>query len=91
MGKKEPVLTTRQRKTLKRWLTLFGKDEIKPKDFTYFEMKRGWKIKTVWKDQQGVLSDFELQMPYAPLAKLENGKTYSVEDLLFGGEDEEDA
>lgn len=86
MEKIEPMLTTRQIKTIKRWLTLFGKDEIKPKDFTYFEMKRGWKLKTVWKDQQGVLSDFELQMPYAPLAKLENGRTYPIEDLLLGGE-----
>lgn len=81
------MLTKRQIKTIQRWLTLFGKDEIRPKEFVYFDMPRGWKLKTVWQDQQGFISDFELQMPYAPLVKLENGKTYTIEDLLFGGEE----
>lgn len=78
-------LTKRQAKTLRRWLTLFG--NTKPTRFRYFRMFRGFKLQVIWEDQQTIKSQFELQMPFAPIEELENGAIYSFDELC--GEEEE--
>lgn len=77
-------LTKRQAKTLRRWLTLFG--NTKPTRFRYFRMFRGFKLQVIWEDQQNTKSQFELQMPFAPIEELENGAIYSFDELCGGEE-----
>ena len=72
-------LTNRQAKTLRRWLTLFGK--TKPTRFRYFRMHRGFKLQVIWVNQQQIKSQFELQMPFAPIEELEDGAIYSFDEL----------
>ena len=77
-------LTNRQAKTLRRWLTLFG--NTKPTRFRYLRMFRGFKLQAIWQDQQQVKSQFELQMPFAPVEELEDCAIYSFDELC--GEEE---
>lgn len=78
-------LTNRQAKTLRRWLTLFG--NTKPTRFRYLRMFRGFKLQVIWLDHQQIKSQFELQMPFAPVEELEDGAIYSFDELC--GEEEE--
>ena len=78
-------LTNRQAKTLRRWLTLFGKN--KPNKFRFVKMYGGFKLQVISKlgtEEQG---QFELQMPNGPLDTNENCSIYTIAELL--GEEEE--
>ena len=77
-------LTKRQAKTLRRWLTLFGKN--KPSKLRFVKMYGGFKLQAICKIGTEEQVQFELQMPHGPIDANENCAIYSLEELL--GEEE---
>lgn len=78
-------LTNRQAKTLRRWLTLFGKN--KPSRLRFVKMYGGFKLQVICKTGTQEQVQFELQMPYGPIDTSENCSIYTIAELL-GEEDE---
>lgn len=78
-------LTNRQAKTLRRWVTLFGKN--KPSKLRFVKMYGGFKLQAICKLGTKEQVQFELQMPNGPIDVNENCTIYSLAELL--GEEED--